>query len=202
MDAPPRHLPAERRRALTVETVIDLAAEQNPGEITTAAIAKRMNLTQGALFRHFPSKEAIWEAVMTWVGERLLGRVDKVIAAGASPLATLEGVFMAHVDFIARHPGVPRMLFGELQRAVDTPAKRVARTLMDRYRQRLATLLDSGKAAGEVDPAVDVQAAAVVFIGTIQGLVVQSLLAANTHGLKSQAPRAFSLYRRGIERRG
>ena len=76
-------LPAEERRAVTVEAVVELAGEQNPSDITTAAIAKHMNLTQGAVFRHFRSKDAIWEAVMNWVAHRLLNRVDKA-AAGAS----------------------------------------------------------------------------------------------------------------------
>ena len=60
---------------------------------------------------------------MEWVAERLLARVDQAPRA-ASPLAALEAVFLTHVDFVVRHPGVPRMLFGELQRAEDTPAKR------------------------------------------------------------------------------
>lgn len=41
-----RHLPADERRAATVEAVVDLAAEQNPSDITTTAIAQRMGLTQ------------------------------------------------------------------------------------------------------------------------------------------------------------
>ncbi|MDE2380483.1 TetR family transcriptional regulator, partial [Bradyrhizobium sp.] len=57
-----KYLSAEERRRLTVETVVSLAAAQNPSEITTAAIAARMHVTQGALFRHFPSKDAIWQA--------------------------------------------------------------------------------------------------------------------------------------------
>ena len=71
-----KNLPADERRVVTVEAVIELAGSQNPGDITTAAIAKHMNLTQGALFRHFPNKEAIWQAAMEWVAERLLTRLD------------------------------------------------------------------------------------------------------------------------------
>ncbi|MFA6687219.1 MAG: TetR family transcriptional regulator, partial [Desulfuromonas sp.] len=63
----PKHLPAEERRAATIMAVVDLSATQNPSEITTAAIAKHMRLTQGALFRHFSGKAAIWESVMDWV---------------------------------------------------------------------------------------------------------------------------------------
>ena len=200
MESNIKHLPANERRAVTVEAVIALAAEQNPGEITTAAIARHMGLTQGALFRHFPSKEAILQAVMEWVAERLLARVDKAAQAAVSPLAALEAIFMTHIDFIAQHPGVPRMLFGELQRAVDTPAKRMARTMLDRYGKRLSALIEQGKAQGELAAEVNTAAAATLFIGAIQGLVMQSLLAGNTGQMRTGAPGAFAIYRRGIGR--
>jgi AcrR family transcriptional regulator len=196
-----KNLPADERRAVTVEAVVELAASQNPSDITTAAIAKQMNLTQGALFRHFPNKEAIWQAVMAWVSERLLARVDKAIAAAVTPLAALEAVFITHIEFVIAHPGVPRMLFGELQRAEDTAAKRMARTLLSKYSKRLAVLIENGKTAGEIDAAVDTAAAATLFIGTVQGLVMQSLLAGTTRSMRNKVPGVFAIYRRGIEAR-
>jgi TetR/AcrR family transcriptional regulator len=201
MQDKPRNLPADQRRCVTVEAVIQLAAEQNPGDITTAAIAKRMNLTQGALFRHFPSKDAIWQAVMEWVADRLLTRIDKaILRAAASPIMALEAVFMTHIEFVVTHPGVPRMLFGELQRAEDTPAKRMVRTLLVSYGERLTTLIDEGKAQGELALELETAAAVTLFIGTIQGLVMQSLLAGEPQRMTTQAPGAFAIYRRGIER--
>jgi AcrR family transcriptional regulator len=198
MEAHPKHLPADERRAVTVEAVVELAATQNPSEITTAAIAKHMQLTQGALFRHFPSKEAIWQAVMEWVTERLLARLERAAQSAATPLARLEAIFMAHIDFVAEHPGVPRMLFGELQRAGTSPAKQMAQTLVRRYSERLATVIAEGKARGELDPELDSAAAATLFIGTIQGLVMQSLLAGNVAQLHDNALGVFAIYRRGI----
>lgn len=194
-----KHLPADERRAVTVEAVVELAAEQNPGDITTAAIAKRMGLTQGALFRHFPSKDAILQAVMEWVAERLLSRVDKAAQAASSPLAALEAMFMTHIDFVASHPGVPRMLFGELQRAEDTPAKRMVRTLVSRYSERLYRLIEEGKTRGELAADLDTNAAATLFIGSIQGLVMQSLIAGDVKRMRTDAPGVFAIYRRGIE---
>src|SRR3989344_4624509 len=137
MSEHPKHLPADERRAATVEAVINLAAEQNPSDITTTAIAQRMGLTQGAL----------------------------------------EAVFMAHIDFVSEHPGVPRMLFGELQRPGETLPKRMVQTLIQRYGERLRHLLERGKAIGELDANLDIEAASVSFIGSIQGLVMQSLIA-------------------------
>ena len=86
----PKHLPADERRAATVEAVIDLAAGQNPSDITTTAIAQHMGLTQGAIFRHFSTKDKILQAVMSWVTERLLARIDKAAEGIESPLAALE----------------------------------------------------------------------------------------------------------------
>lgn len=198
MTANSKHLPAEERRELTVETVIALAAEQNPSDITTAAIARRMGLTQGALFRHFPNKDAILQAVMEWVSERLLTRVEEAAAGAPSPAAALEAVFMTHVEFVARHPGVPRMLFGELQRAGESAPKLLARTLVRGYGERLRQIIDAGKEEGSLDKTVETEAAVLLFIGSIQGLVMQSLLAGQIENLRRDARRVFALYRRAI----
>lgn len=193
-----KHLPAEERRAETVEAVIELAAEQNPSDITTAAIAKRMGLTQGALFRHFSNKDAILQAVMEWVAERLLARVDKAVQGEASPIAALEAMFNAHVMFVIEHPGVPRMLFGELQRAEKTPAKLMVQMLIHCYGERLHRLIEAGKACAELDVQLDTEASATLFIGMIQGLIMQSLLADNAGHIRHDAPRVFAIYHRGI----
>lgn len=181
-----------------MEAVVDLAAEQNPSDITTTAIAQRMGLTQGALFRHFPTKDAILQAVMSWVSERLLARVDKAAEGATSPVAALEAVFMAHIDFVSEHPGVPRMIFGELQRPGETFPKRMVQTLIHHYGERLRCLLEAGKAQGELHADLNLDAAATLFIGTIQGLVMQSMLAGDVTRIRSDAPGVFAIYLRGI----
>ena len=198
MNGHPKHLPADERRAATVEAVVNLAAEQNPSDITTTAIAQRMGLTQGALFRHFPTKDAILQAVMSWASERLLARVDKAVEGATSPALALEAMFMAHIEFVSEHPGVPRMLFGELQRPGETLPKRMVQTLIHHYGERLRRLLEAGKARGELHSELDVNAAAVLFIGTIQGLVMQSLLAGDVARIRRDAPGVFAIYHRGV----
>lgn len=198
MDKSSKHLPAEERRAVTVEAVVELAGSQNPSEITTAAIAKHMNLTQGALFRHFPSKDAIWQAVMEWVAERLLARIDRAAQGIESPKAAMRAIFMSHVGFVSEHPGVPRMIFGELQRAESTATKRMVQVLIKHYGERLHALIERGKACGELSATLDEDAAATLFIGTIQGLVMQSLLSGSIGRIAKDAPGVYAIYERGI----
>lgn len=190
---------ADARRTQTIDTVVLLAAEGDPSQITTTAIADRMNLTQGALFRHFPNKDAIWEAVIGWVSERLLSRTDRAAEAAESPLAGLEAVFMAHIDFVAKHPGVPRMMFGELQRSEKTAAKRMGQELIRRYGERLRSLIEQGKTQGQIAPQIDATSAATLFIGMVQGLVIQAMLRGDLKGMVDTSRGAFAIFRRGIE---
>lgn len=195
-----KQLPAEERRAQTVEAVVELAGVRNPSEITTDAIAKHMNLTQGALFRHFPNKDAIWRSVMEWVKGRLLDRIDRAAAEARTPGEALRAMFMSHVEFLIEHPGVPRMMFGELQRAEPTPAKNIARALMQSYAERIARKLEEGKSAGDVATETNTNAAVMLFIGTIQGLVMQSLLSGDIELIRKDAGNVFEIYMRGISR--
>jgi len=197
----PQHLPAHERRQRTIEAVVSLAGTMNPNDVTTAAIAEHMSVTQGALFRHFPSKDSIFEAVMQWVAERLFDRIDRAAASATSPLSALEAMFTSHIAFAVEYPGVPRMMFGELQRPGPSPAKAVAKELLQRYAARIAGKLDDAKAVGEVPTDMNTHAAAVLFIGTIQGLVMQSMISSNLSAAKKNAPAVFRIYRRGIETR-
>src|SRR3546814_1742983 len=83
---------------------------------------------------------------------------------------------MTHIDFVSDHPGVPRMLFGELQRPGETLPKRMAQTLIRHYGERLRGLLEAGKAQGELHADLDPDAAATLFkIGRAQS-ELQSLM--------------------------
>jgi len=184
---------AETRREETVAAVIELASEHSPEGITTQAIASHIGVTHGALFRHFPDKAAIWRSVFDWLGTRL-GRVaDAAIAAGGSPLEVLERLFHAQVAFVADHTGVPRILFHELQRPAGSPLQTLASNIVGAYRERLKTLIRRAKDAGELPIGLDEEAAAMLFVGTVQGLVVQSALLAGTLDMREAGKRIFPI---------
>ncbi len=199
MQQPSKYLPADERRAVTVAAVIELAAQQNPSAISTAAIAKHMSVTQGSLFRHFANKDAILESVMNWVAQRLLARIDNAMQNQTTAIAALQAAFMTHIQFISEHPGVPRLLFGELQRKENTAAKKLVTALLGQYRQRIQQTLEQGKHNQELHSELDSSVAAQLFIGSIQGLVVQSIVTGNSGSLLQEAKDIFVLYQRAIE---
>ncbi len=190
----PRHrLSTDQRQREIVASVLALARERGPDAITTQAIADRMGVTQGAIFRHFPDKQAIWLAVFVWVRESLGAALAAAIDETASPLARIEQAFLAHVAFIANHPGVPRVLFHELQYPGDSPVRIEVRAMIEAYRQRLSQLFRQAKTAGELPADLDSTLAPVLFIGAVQGLVIQTALAADEAGMVERARQLFPL---------
>jgi TetR/AcrR family transcriptional regulator len=194
----PSRLPTEERQAEIIAAALRLAQDRSPGLITTADIAAAVGVSQGALFKHFPSKEAIWLAAMQWVQASLLGALEAAAQSDPSPLVTLKAVFMAHVHFVVAHPGVPRTIFQELQQPADSDIKQAVRSLLQAYRKLLLKRLQAAVAQAEVPADLDLEAAATLFVGIVQGLVMQAMLSGKPTTMKTQAERVYSLYLRGI----
>jgi AcrR family transcriptional regulator len=173
-------LKSEDRQAELVAAALHLAATQSPSEITTGDLAKVIGITQGGVFKHFDSKEGIWLAVVDWAHQVLMLQLRQVAKGeNQTALQSLRAVFMAHIP----NP---------------TPLKDKVQLLMTDYRQLLAGLLAQAHKEGAIAPEVDAQAAGVLFIGAIQGLVMQSLMTGSLEKIKQQAKTVFSIYEAGL----
>jgi AcrR family transcriptional regulator len=191
-------LPTEARQAAIVGAALALARDTSPAQITTHDIAAAVGVTQGAVFKHFPSKEAIWQAAMWWVRQELMSRLQAAADAAATPLQALQAVFHAHVAFVISHPGVPRFIFQELQQPAESAAKAEVRAVLQAYRQLLLKLLDQAGRQGQIAPELDHDAAATLFVGIVQGLVMQSMLSGKPGAMRAAAGGVLALYLRGI----
>lgn len=192
-------LPTQERQAEIVAAALRLTHDASPAQVTTGDIAAAIQVTQGAVFKHFRSKDAIWLAAMAWVRAELLGRLDDASQDVDDPMQALAGMFRAHVDFVIAHPGVPRLIFHELQQPTDSATKRQVRGLLRDYRARLLAQLSRARGQGRMAPGLDPDAAAASFVGLVQGLVMQSMLAGRPSAMRRQADKVFALYARALE---
>jgi len=190
--------PTEDRRAEIVAALLRLIAEAGPSEVTTARIAAELDLTQGAVFKHFPTKEAIRAAAMDWIADSLFAALESAVRGAPSPIDALRAVYLAHVGFVVAHPGVPALIFNELQQPADTPVKARVRDLLGRYRKLLLRLIEDARRDGDVAGDTDAAAAATLFIGTVQGLMMQAMLTGSMRGIKPRAERVYRVWLRGI----
>ena len=197
---PKQRLSAEARQEQIIQVAVDLAGERGMQGVTTQDMADAMGLTQGAIFRHFPSKDAIWLAAMSWIREGLMGVLGAAAKGASDPLDALERMFYAHVSFIAKYPAIPRMVFSGQMLHDNPKLKALVQEIVSGYEDRLVALLREARVAGLARADLDEQSAAILFIGMIQGLVVQITIFGAQRSLLEEARKVFPIYLAGITR--
>ncbi len=196
-----RRMDAGERQEEIIQAALDLAAKHGVESVTTQDMADELGLTQGAIFRHFPTKDDIWLAAIHWVRGRLMKVVGAAATKGINPLDALEKMFFAHVSFIAKHPAIPRMVFSDQLLRRDTRLKVLIQEILTGYEGKIADLLAQAKAVGLARQDVDEDSAATLFIGMIQGLVLQSSIFGGRRSLLEEAKKVFPIYLVGIQSR-
>jgi len=196
-----KRMSSEERQDEIIRVAVELAADKGVDSVTTQDMADAMNLTQGAIFRHFATKNDIWFAVIVWVRERLMKVLDKAASDATDPLNAIERMFFAHIAFISKHPAIPRLLFSELLHKKNGKLRQLIEGIISGYEAKVAGLLDAAKSQSLVPDNLDSQSAAVLYIGMIQGLVMQSSIFGGKRALQQQAEKTFPIFLHGIKTR-
>jgi len=107
-----RRKPTAVRKTEIVDAAMRLVAELGGRGFTTKHLAARVGLTEGAIFRHFPSMEAVADAMIDRM-EALLFDGFPPPREGGAPLERLEGFFRRRVSVLADNPHVSRLLLSD-----------------------------------------------------------------------------------------
>ena len=110
------------------QAALDLIAEQGVSAVAVEPLARRLGVTKGSFYWHFPSRDALLQAALErWeVGEQenIFGSLEKV----ADPRERLRALFQ-----LVGHEVKPHIIYSELLKALDHPA---VQPVIDRISQR------------------------------------------------------------------
>lgn len=160
--------PADARRREIADAALRIIADRGLPGFTSLALAREVGVTDAALFRHFPTKEAIVLAAIERVEEVLF---EGFPPGGEDPLARLGAFFRRRVEVIRDNPGIARLV-GSEELARAAPPEGVARVLA--MRQRSQAFVRACLAAADRDGAlargVRPDEAAVLVLGALLAL--------------------------------
>ena len=184
---------AEERKAQTVAEVLRLADEIGPDRLSTTDVARAIGLSQPAIFRHFPTKSALWLAVAEHIADRLQNYWAAAEAGATGPQARLKALIGAQLTAIAETPALPSILFSrELQ--VDNPALRdVFRKLLSAFQGRLVAAIPELQAAGHLRRDVGPEDVAILLTSLVQGVAIRWTLGARGFALVPEGLRLFDV---------
>ena len=169
---------AEERKAQIVAEVLRLADEIGPDRLSTTDVARAIGLSQPAIFRHFPTKGALWLAVAGDIADRLQSYWAAAEAGATGPHERLKALIGAQLSAISETPALPSILFSrELQ--VDNPALReVFRKLLGAFQGRLVAAIRELQAADHLRRDVGPEDVAILLTSLVQGVAIRWTLGA------------------------
>ena len=190
---------AAERRAEIVATALALAAEIGLGDTTADAIARRIGVTQPAIFRHFPRKDDMWQAVVEWLEDNLARTWDDALARAPSD-RKVEAVVAAHLDFVTRFPAMPLVLLSPELRRSCAAIDHGSRQLVGRFHAALARAVEDGRAIGLFAAAVPAADAAHMLLAVVQGTALRWAAGGRPFDLTEEGVRMTRMAVNGLRR--
>ncbi len=186
----------EIRREEILRAALFIVEQQGLDNLNTNAIAALIQLVPSAIYRHFKNKEEIIAALIDFIGERLQQNLQQATTQEGTALERLKSLFELHVKLLQEEPAIPRILYFLISSERNQELKKKMLAEIDAYVYETKKLLLQGKKAGEINPAVDVAAAAMMFLGMIQPLVILSQ--ENKDVLDEYPQKLWQCYQRAI----
>ena len=162
---------SENRKTEIVIAALELSEHLPIQKITTREIAARVNISQPAVYRHFRSRDRIFEAVIEYVRQHLEENVTRMfesLPAGT----TLKQKISLLLNHLSGFPGFPKFFFYYFSQGKPSKAQNQLGHLRSMVQSLIAQLIVDD---ADVIPTVDGVRAAGYLVALIQGQQLSDL---------------------------
>jgi AcrR family transcriptional regulator len=167
-----RDVQAKETRTRILRAAVKLFARQGYHKTTIADLAQAIELTSGAVFHHFASKEILLDAVVDWLARGIRVYSDIVEAADRGSYGLVQETIRVMCDHFRRNPEATICLA-----ALATELAGSGHPVEWRLKAVYELFVESfGKALSNHPRVTHPRAAAIAFVGSVQGIAIQGLL--------------------------
>jgi len=107
-----RLAPGERRIQI-LQTLAHMLQTPGGERITTALLAKRLDVSEAALYRHFASKAQMFEGLIEFVESSVFGLINQITEREANPALQCKQIATMVLTFGEKNPGMTRVMVGD-----------------------------------------------------------------------------------------
>lgn len=161
-------------------------------------VAQRVGIVPSALYRHFPGKQAVIDAMLDLIRGKLEGIVVAASEEPLPPIERLRHLLRHHLALVQHFQAIPRLLFSD-EVCVGNPARkaRIYETI-SRYLAAVACLVRQGQEEGSVREDVDAETVAVMYLGLFQPAAILMFMSDGGFDAARHIDRAWGAFYEGI----
>jgi AcrR family transcriptional regulator len=194
-------LDTEIRQEQIAHATLAVVARRGLRGLSVSAIARHVGIVPSAIYRHFPGKDAVIDAVLALVRDRLLENVRAVCDETDDPFERLRRLLARHVALIRSNHALPRLVFSEEVYDGPPSRRRAMFRAVEAYLERVARIVAEGQARGLVRPDVEPAVASVMFLGLVQPAAILWHVSHGAFDVTAHADRAWPLFEEMLRRR-
>ena len=148
--------------------------ESNAGDkITTAKLAADLEVSEAALYRHFPSKARMYESLLDFVEETIFSRVTAVLNDVQDPLERCYQILLLVIIFCERNPGISRILNGDALLGENPRLRARVNQIFERIETQLRQCLRLAETEQGWRTSIPLKTAANLMLATTEGKIAQ-----------------------------
>jgi TetR/AcrR family transcriptional regulator len=148
--------------------------EQSPGgRITTAGLAKHVGVSEAALYRHFPSKAKMFEALIEFIENTIFSRINQIVKEEMVAEKRCEKILGLILTFCERNPGITRILTGDPLAGETERLRQRVTQLFDRIEAQLRQIIREMPIRGDRSTSTDPVVAANLLLSLAEGRIGQ-----------------------------
>lgn len=148
--------------------------ESNAGDkITTAKLAAELEVSEAALYRHFPSKARMYESLLDFVEETIFSRVTAVLNDVQDPLERCYQILLLVIIFCERNPGISRILNGDALLGENPRLRARVNQIFERIETQLRQCLRLAETEQGWRTSIPLKTAANLMLATTEGKIAQ-----------------------------
>lgn len=186
------------RRRQIVDATLKIISEKGVKNLTTAAIANEVGMSEANLYRHFVNKEEILRETVAMIGEGLHGNIQKVFNSSENPLACLREIYLLHLGFVENNAGIPRLVFSEEIHGGNSILKDIMFNTIAGYAGKLESLFQKGQIAGLIERDLDPACCALTMIGMVQVTILRWSLSGFSFSLTEEGIKLWNNFEKCI----
>ena len=161
------------RRQQILEALAGMLEEAPNTRITTAKLAATVGVSEAALYRHFPSKTKMFEALIAFAEEALFTRIGRLSEEHSGALTQCQGYLRLYIEFCERNPGITRLLTGRALTGESGRLHQQVAQLYERLETQLRQTLREAELREHIRTRIPVSAAANLLLSAAEGRVHQ-----------------------------
>lgn len=194
-----------RSTAIRKQQIIDAARKliikKGSEHLTVRAMAKEVQLTEAAIYRHFKSKREILSFLMNHLMDTMLHDLERTVAENSPSLDAIDQALKHHLSEIEQRRGMSFQIIAEIISLGDKKLNREVYEKLNAYIDRIRHLLSEGVHGGFVNAGVDLEASAMMLFGMTQGLANIWALSGYSFDLAEKYETLWKIYRQAIQPR-